>query len=171
MKQMMPIGRFLLGALISLSLPPYGFWALAPICLGIYFKVSRHESFRRQLVNAFSLWLGYFTVALTWMTDLTVPGWLVATPVQAFIMALPLALVPSMGRGRAVAVPSALVAGESIRWVLPFGGVPMSNLAMGPIDTYLVDVVRVGGPLLLIAAIGLLALGVEGALSKRLRIV
>ena len=42
---------------------------------------------------------------------------------------------------------------------------------MGPIDTYLVDVVRVGGPLLLIAAIGLLALGVEGALSKRLRIV
>ena len=171
MKQMMPIGRFLLGALISLSLPPYGFWALAPICLGIYFKVSRHESFRRQLVNAFSLWLGYFTVALTWMTDLTVAGWLVATPVQAFIMALPLALVPSMGRGRAVAVPSALVAGESIRWVLPFGGVPMSNLAMGPIDTYLVDVVRVGGPLLLIAAIGLLALGVEGALSKRLRIV
>ena len=92
----MPIGRFLLGALISLSLPPYGFWALAPICLGIYFKVSRHESFRRQLVNAFSLWLGYFTVALTWMTDLTVAGWLVATPVQAFIMALPLALVLSL---------------------------------------------------------------------------
>ena len=171
MKQLMPVGRFLLGALISLSLPPYGFWALSPICLGIYLQISRHENFRRQLINAFSLWMGYFTIALTWMTDLTVPGWFIATPVQAFIMALPLALVPHLGRGRAVALPSALVVGESIRWVLPFGGVPMSNLAMGPIDTYLVEVVRVGGSLLLIAAIGLLAIAVEGALSKKPRTV
>lgn len=47
----------------------------------------------------------------------------------------------------------------------------MSNLAMGPIDTYLVEVVRVGGSLLLIAAIGLLAIAVEGALSKKPRTV
>ena len=171
MKRLMPISRFLLGALISLSLPPYGLWALAPICLGVYLKISEDKSFRHQLINAFSLWMGYFTISLVWMTDLTVPGWLVATPVQAFIMAIPMALIPSVGRGRALAIPSALVVGESIRWVVPFGGVPMSNLALGPIDTYLVDVVRVAGPLLLVATIGLLAVAVEGALSKRPRMV
>ncbi len=171
MKRLIAISRFLLGALISLSLPPYGLWALAPICLGVYLKISEDKSFRRQLINAFSLWMGYFTISLVWMTDLTVPGWLVATPVQAFIMAIPMALIPSAGRGRALAIPSALVVGESIRWVVPFGGVPMSNLALGPIDTYLVDVVRVAGPLLLIATIGLLAVAVEGALSKKPRMV
>ena len=171
MKRLMPISRFLLGALISLSLPPYGLWALAPICLGVYLQISEDKSFRRQLINAFSLWMGYFTISLVWMTDLTVPGWLVATPVQAFIMAIPMALIPSGGRGRALAIPSALVVGESIRWVVPFGGVPMSNLALGPIDTYLVDVVRVAGPLLLVATIGLLAVAVEGALSKKPRMV
>ncbi|MDP6862625.1 MAG: apolipoprotein N-acyltransferase [Acidimicrobiales bacterium] len=171
MNRLAPVGRFVLGALISLSLPPYGLWALAPICLGIYLKFSRHESLRRQLINAFTLWMGYFTVALAWMTDLTVPGWVVATPVQALIMAVPMALVPCVGRGRSGAIPSALIIGEAIRWVVPFGGVPMSSLAMGPIDTYLVDVVRVGGPLLLIGAIGLVAIMVEGALSTRFRTV
>ena len=171
MNRLAPVGRFVLGALISLSLPPYGLWALAPICLGIYLKFSRHESFRRQLINTFTLWMGYFTVALAWMTDLTVPGWVVATPVQALIMAVPMALVPCVGRGRSGAIPSALIIGEAIRWVVPFGGVPMSSLAMGPIDTYLVDVVRVGGPLLLIGAIGLVAIMVEGALSTRFRTV
>jgi apolipoprotein N-acyltransferase len=42
---------------------------------------------------------------------------------------------------------------------------------MGPIDTYLVDVVRVAGPLLLIAVIGLVAIMVEGALSTQFRTV
>jgi len=171
MNRLAPVGRFVLGALISLSLPPYGLWALSPICLGVYLKFSRHETFRRQLVNAFTLWMGYFTVALTWMTDLTIPGWVVATPVQALIMAVPMALVPWTGRGRSGAIPSALVVGESIRWVVPFGGVPMSSLAMGPIDTYLVDVVTVGGPLLLIGAIGLISVMVEGALLTQFRTV
>ncbi len=171
MSRLAPIGRFVLGALISLSLPPYGLWALSPIGLGVYLKFSRDESFRRQLVNSFILWMGYFTVALTWMTDLTIAGWVAATPIQAFIMAVPMAFVPRTGPGRSVGIPSALVVGEAIRWAVPFGGVPMSNLAMGPIDTYLVDVVRVGGPLLLIASIGLIAVAVEAVLLTRLQTV
>ena len=45
----------------------------------------------------------------------------------------------------------------------------MSSLAMGPVDSYLVDTVRVSGPLLLIASIGVLAIAVEGALSTQIR--
>ncbi len=171
MSRLAPIGRFVLGAAISLSLPPYGLWALTPICLGLHLKFSRDTSRRRQLLNSFCLWMGYYTVALFWMTDLTFAGWVVATPVQALIMATPMAFVPSSGPGRCIAFPSALLVGEAIRWVVPFGGVPMSSLAMGPIDSYLVDVVRVGGPLLLIGSIGILALAVEGVLSTQLRTV
>ena len=82
-----------------------------------------------------------------------------------------MAFIPSDGVARSIAVPSALVVGEAVRWTVPFGGVPMSNLALGPIDTYLVDVVRVGGALLLVGAIGIVAVAVEGALSARLRTV
>tara|TARA_Y100001958_G_C21205903_1_gene532004 strand:- start:594 stop:1763 length:1170 start_codon:yes stop_codon:yes gene_type:complete len=80
-----------------------------------------------------------------------------------------MALVPDSGTGRSIAFPAALVVAEAIRWVLPFGGVPMSSLAMGPVDSYLVDTVRVSGPLLLIASIGVLAIAVEGALSTQIR--
>ena len=53
----------------------------------------------------FSLWVGYYGVALVWMTDLTVAGWLVAIPVQAVIMSAPMALVPDSGTGRSIAFP------------------------------------------------------------------
>ena len=156
---------------MALSLPPFGLWVLAPLAIGAYLKYSRDTSYRRQFTNAFALWIGYFAAGLTWMTDLTVAGWLAAIPVQALIMALPMAFVPSTGLGRAVGLPAALVVGETTRWVIPFGGVPMSSLAMGPIDTYLVDVVRISGPLLLIALIGILAIACEGAISRNFKAV
>ena len=115
MSRLAPVGRFLVGAAISLSLPPYGLWPLAPIGLGIFLKMSRNRNRARRLFEAWSLWVGYFAVALVWMVDLTVPGWIVAIPVQALIMALPMAFIPSDGVARSIAVPSALVVGEAVR--------------------------------------------------------
>ncbi|HJM22094.1 MAG TPA: hypothetical protein QF409_08930, partial [Acidimicrobiales bacterium] len=115
MSRFAPFGRFALGATIALSLPPYGLWALAPIGIGVFLRTSRNASHGRRLFDAWSLWMGYFTISLAWMIDLTVPGWIVATPVQALIMALPMALIPASGAGRAFSVPSALVVGEAIR--------------------------------------------------------
>ena len=163
MIRLAPIGRLALGVAISFSLPPYGLWLLTPIGLGLHLKLSQSSTKRQQLFDTVSLWIGYYGVALVWMTDLTFAGWLVAIPVQAIIMSAPMALVPVSGIGRSIAFPAALVVGEAIRWVVPFGGVPMSSLAMGPVDSYLVDTVRVSGPLLLIAAVGILAIAVEGA--------
>ncbi|MGB1734497.1 MAG: hypothetical protein ACPHIZ_08265, partial [Acidimicrobiales bacterium] len=125
MNRLAPIGRLTLGAAISLSLPPYGLWMLTPIGLGLHLRLSQASTKRRQLLNTFSLWVGYYGVALVWMTDLTVAGWLVAIPVQAVIMSAPMALVPDSGTGRSIAFPAALVVAEAIRWVLPFGGVPI----------------------------------------------
>ena len=169
MNRLAPIGRMALGAAISFSLPPYGLWMLAPIGLGIHLRFSQDSNRRGQFFNAFSLWVGFYGTALVWMTDLTFAGWLIAIPVQAVIMSAPIALVPNFGIGRSIAFPAALVVGEAFRWVIPFGGVPMSSLAMGPIDSYLVDTVRVSGPLLLIASIGILAITVEGALTANMR--
>tara|TARA_Y100001970_G_scaffold292739_1_gene435540 strand:- start:492 stop:1928 length:1437 start_codon:yes stop_codon:yes gene_type:complete len=169
MNRLAPIGRLALGAAISFSLPPYGLWMLTPIGLGLHLRFSQASTKRQQLLNTFSLWVGYYGVALVWMTDLTFAGWLAAIPVQAALMSAPMALVPDSGIGRSIAFPASLVVGEAFRWVIPFGGVPMSSLAMGPIDSYLVDTVRVSGPLLLIASIGILAIAVEGALSTQIR--
>src|SRR5205807_10336356 len=51
--------------------------------------------------------------------------------------------------GRWIALPGAWVLAEAFRGRWPFGGVPVSRLAMGQVDTPLVNVARVGGPLLL----------------------
>ncbi len=159
-----------LGALVILSLPPWGWWPLAPLGLGVFLHLHHGETFGRRLGLAFSLWMGAYALGMLWMLDLTLPGWIVATPIEALLMAFPLAVLPERGPWRDLGFPSALVVGEAVRWVVPFGGVPMSNLALGQVDAPWVGVVRVGGPLLLVATTGAVAVVVTSLLERRHRI-
>ncbi|WP_419855262.1 apolipoprotein N-acyltransferase [Candidatus Poriferisodalis sp.] len=154
-----------LGALTMLSLPPWGLWPLGPVGLGLWLRFCNRgaERWRDRLEVAAAFWLGAYLLGLFWMTELTVPGWIAAVPVETLIMALPLSLVPAGGRWRALGVPAALVLGEAVRWQVPFGGVPMSNLALG----------QAGGPWLstavLAGALGVIALvGVGAVIVERL---
>ena len=154
-----------LGALTMLSLPPWGLWPLGPVGIGLWLRFCNRgaERWRDRLEVAAAFWLGAYLLGLFWMTELTVPGWIAAVPVETLIMALPLSLIPAGGRWRALGVPGALVLGEAVRWQVPFGGVPMSNLALG----------QAGGPWLstavLAGALGVIALvGVGAVIVERL---
>ncbi|MDG2111610.1 MAG: apolipoprotein N-acyltransferase [Actinomycetota bacterium] len=158
-----------LGAITVLSLPPWGWWPLAPISIGGFVHLYQADGRRQRLGLAWSYWMGAYAIGMLWMVDLTIPGWIVATPIEALIMALPFVALPSSGPWRHAGVPGALVVGEATRWVIPFGGVPMTNLALGQVDAPWVGVVRVAGPLLLVAVIGALAVVVAGLLGRRQR--
>ncbi len=161
------------GVLTALSLPPWGFWPLGPLGLaaGILLithdgsRGADHESgagprnrrrFKTRLSAAWTFTAAYFVVSLAWMTELTTPGFLISIPIEAALIAVPLALVPR-SRPALLMAPAALVAGEAWRWVVPFGGVPMGNLAMGQVGGPLLPVARLSGSLGLIALVGLLA--------------
>ena len=159
----------LAGAVTMLSLPPWGWWPLAPIGLAVFAHLFRGRTLRQRLGLAWAFWMGGYVLAMFWMIDLTVPGWLIATPIEALIMAGPWVLLPAEGPWRRAGIPAALVLGEALRWVVPFGGVPMSNLALGQVDAPWVDVVRIAGPLLLVAVVGVLAVAVEAAAARQPR--
>ncbi|WP_420610522.1 apolipoprotein N-acyltransferase [Candidatus Poriferisodalis sp.] len=152
-----------LGALTMLSLPPWGLWPLGPVGLGLWLRFCNRgaQRWRDRLEVAAAFWLGAYVLGLFWMTELTVPGWIAAVPVETLIMALPLSLVPAGGRWRALGVPAALVLGEAVRWQLPFGGVPMSNLALGQVDGPWLGAAVLAGPLGMVALVGVGAVIIE----------
>ncbi len=152
-----------LGALTMLSLPPWGLWPLGPIGLGLWLRFCHHgaERWRDRLEIGIAFWLGAYVLGLFWMTELTVPGWIAAVPVESLIMALPLSLISAGARWRAVGIPAALVVGEAVRWAIPFGGVPMSNLALGQVDGPWLGAAALAGPLGVIALVGSGAVIVE----------
>jgi len=155
------------GAVTVASLPPWGWWPLGVLGIAAFVHLPAEASGRARFATAWWFWIGAYLPGMVWMIDLTLPGWLVATPIEAAIMAAPLALLPPTGVRRLAGLPAALVVGEAVRWVVPFGGVPMTNLALGQVGAPWVDVVRVGGPLLLVAVIGLAAVAVAGARAHR----
>lgn len=146
-----------------LALPPWGLWPLGPVGIGLWLRFCNRSAerwhYRLEVAGAF--WLGAYLLGLFWMTELTVPGWIAAVPVETLIMALPLSMLPASGGRRTLGVPAALVLGEAIRWRVPFGGVPMSNLALGQVDGPWLGSAVLAGPLGVIALVGLGAVIVE----------
>ena len=90
--------------------------------------------------------------SMLWMIDLTLPGYLVACATYAAYFGATVALCPP-GRWRWLALPGAFVLAEWLRWSFPFGGVPLSTLAMSQAAAPLAFTVRLAGSLVLVALV------------------
>ena len=157
------------GLLVGGSMPPMGFWILAfpglvllDRCLAV---ADRWARFRRG-------WL--FGLALLWPTtwwmhELTLPGWLIAGPGLAAFLGVASMLVPPTAPGRWLALPGAWVLFEATRGRWPFGGVPLSNLAVGQVAGPLAPIARVGGSLLVGFVTVVVAMGIAAALDRSRR--
>ncbi len=153
-------------------------WVAAPIGLGVFIVWQRHswakdkpinpvKRWRRHFATIYAFWAGAYGFGLVWLTDLTIPGWVIAALIEALIMSVPTAIVlgacnvarPAryLHLSSALAFGAALALGEAVRWAFPFGGVPLSSLALGAVDAPWAPLARLGGPLLLVTATGLLA--------------
>jgi apolipoprotein N-acyltransferase len=150
------------GALVAASLPPWGWWPLAFAGIAVLDRLLAGRSSAARFLLGWLFGVGWLAPGMGWMWFLTAPGYLVAVVAYAALHAVACAAVPG-GRGRRLALPAALTVAEAIRFSLPFGGVPLASLAISQASGPLVEVVRVGGPLLLtwvtlVVGVGLSAL-------------
>lgn len=150
------------GLLVATSLPPMGFWPLAfPGLVLLDRSIAGAEPwvrFRRGWLFALAL----LWTTTWWMHELTLVGWVLAGPLLACILATALAATPPWC-GRWLALPGTWVLFEAVKGRWPFGGVPLSALAIGQVAGPLAPVARVGGSLLVggvtvVAAVALAAL-------------
>ncbi len=159
---------FLTGVLIALSLPPWGWWPLQILGLVIWLallfppsavkmsdSVSGRISWLDRLIVSGVVSAGWFGLSLFWIVDLTIIGYLAVIVIFAAMY----------GAGAMLTVnwhtfPAALVLVELTRSRWPFGGVPVSTLAMGLVDSVFSHITRLGGQLLMVFTAAALAAGI-----------
>jgi apolipoprotein N-acyltransferase len=137
------------GALVALSMPPWGFWPLAIVGI-VLFEVTLGEApARRDRLRLGLLFgAGWMFLGMGWMVQLTAPGYVVAGAVFSSFHAAA-ALVAPTGAWRVIGRPAAHALVEAVRFSFPFGGIPLATLGMSQVGGPLVGVVRVGGVILL----------------------
>lgn len=146
------------GALTALSIPPWGWWPLAFVGLAVLASVTEGvERKRRRAAAGAAFGLGMFVPGLWWMSDFHAVGGPAVMLLEAAFLAAAVVLVPAGGRWRVVAFPAALVLAEAARGAVPFGGLPMAGIALGQAAGPLAPLARVGGELLILGAVALVA--------------
>ena len=160
------LGCVVAGGLIALSLPPAGFWPLAFAGLVVVDRLLAGVAWKGRWKRGFVIGLALFAPTMIWMKDLTLPGYLIAIVLFSVVQGLFLALVPP-NAGRRPALVGVWVLCEAMRGVWPFGGVPMSILAVGQVGGPLSGVARVGGTLLLAAVTVGFAMAIAAAVERR----
>ena len=145
----------LAGFLIAFAMPPWGWWPCAPIGIALWGLLLDRTSVRnRMMISAIVAW-GWFLPSELWMVKFTPVGWPVGVIVwYGFLGAITGALARP-NHWRFLALTGAITVGEWVRWHAPFGGVPMSMLAMTQSRGPLLPVARVVGSLGVSAAVAM----------------
>ena len=151
--------------LVALSLPPWGWWPLAFLGLGLFFFVLERGSPRGRLLLGWLFGLGMFGIGWFWFGEFTGPGAMLSIAAEALFMGGAALLVPPE-RGRVVAFPAAMVLAEAARGAWPFEGLPLAGVALGQVAGPTAPFARIAGGLgllLLATAAGVaLAMLVKG---------
>ncbi len=154
------------GLLLAGSMPPWGWWPLAFPAIALLDRLLADASWRRRLGRGFVAALALFAPTTFWISQLTGPGYVVASLFFSLVTGLFLVAVPP-GRGRRPALVGAWVLCESLRSAWPFGGVPLSLLAVGQVAGPLAGIARIGGVLgIALATVGL-GVALSAALSRQ----
>jgi apolipoprotein N-acyltransferase len=137
------------GALLCLSLPPFGFWPLAFVGLVLVDRLIADQPCQARFARGWLVAMGCFVPGLSWMTALTVPGTVIACVAYSAMLGAGIAAAPP-GRGRWLALAGTWTVAELLRSSWPFGGVPLASLPIGQVAGPLAAVLRLGGPVLLL---------------------
>jgi apolipoprotein N-acyltransferase len=156
------------GALVAVSLPPWGWWPLAFVGIALLDRLVADRPAPSRFTRGWLFGLGWLGPGMGWMWFLTIPGYLAATALFAALLGLACAASPA-GRGRRLALPAALTIAEAVRFSLPFGGVPLASLAISQVAGPLAVLARVGGPLLLTWATFSLGVALSAAAGRAWR--
>ena len=163
-----PALSVLAGLLISAGLPPWGWWPLSIVGIALWFQLIDRATaptrFRRSLIVGVA-WAFPSTV---WMLDLTAPGWPIAAGLFALVIAAAGWATPSERPSRRIVFPAALVLAGLVRWSWPFGGMPISTLAMVGVSTPFAMSARLFGSPFLVVMMAVAAIGIGESARRNL---
>lgn len=149
------IPLLLAGALVALSLPPWGWWPLAFVGCAMY--ASRATDTDSPFRTAAWWSLGWFVPTLSWMWFLTPPGWLIACLIFALFHGVAAVVAHRIGnavpRSHRAALTVAHTLAEVLRLSFPFGGVPLSTLGISQSQSPLARLAPVGGVIIITLAV------------------
>jgi apolipoprotein N-acyltransferase len=157
------------GLLVAGSMPPWGFWPLAFAGFVVLDRLLAGATPRQRLGRGFVVGLALFTPTISWISQLTWPGYAIATLAYSLILGASFLAVPP-GPGRRPALIGVWVLCESFRSAWPFGGVPLSLLAVGQVAGPLAPIARVGGVLLVAAATVAVGVAFSALLRREQRV-
>ncbi len=140
------------GVLLALSLPPWGWWPLGVIGAGLFYWRLGGLPVRARLWSGWLAGLGCYAIGLFWARAFNWYGAVVLVLIEALFFAAAAVVTPPE-RGRAPAFVGACVLAEAVRMTWPFGGLPLGGVFLGQADGPLVQLARLGGPLLLTAGV------------------
>jgi apolipoprotein N-acyltransferase len=140
------------GVLLALSLPPWGWWPLGPVGAALLYWRLGGLALRTRLWSGWLAGLGCYAIGLFWARAFNWYGALALILVEALFFAAAGALTPPH-RGRAAAFVGACTLAEAVRVSWPFGGLPLGGVFLGQADGPLLELARLGGPLLITAGV------------------
>ena len=156
----------LAGLLIAAAVPPWGWWPAAFVGIALLDRLVADRPVASRFRRGMATGLAWALPSTLWMIDLSPPGWLFAGGVHALWLGLATALVPA-GRWRRLGLVGTMTLAELVRWNVPFGGVPLASIALGQAAGPLAPVVRVAGPLLLVALTVAVGTGLSALVDGR----
>jgi apolipoprotein N-acyltransferase len=161
-------GGLVAGACLTLSLPPFGWWPLGPAGVAVLSAAISGAGWRGRLAAGGLAGLALYGPGLWWVTEFNGAGWVVLVLVEAAVLAVAVALVPAARRvASLVALPAVLVLAEAVRGRWPFGGLPLAGLDLGQVGGPLLPAARLGGHLLVVAAVGAAGVGLAALAGRR----
>ena len=160
------------GVGLALSLPPWGWWALAFPAAGLLWWRLGGLRPRTRLWAGWLAGLGLYVPGLMWARAFTLPGALVLMVVEAAFVAVACLVVPAgPAVARMLAFPAALTLAEAARMRWPFGGLPIGGVFLGQADGPVLGVARLGGPLGLTIAVYLGGAGLAALVAAAAKAV
>ena len=140
------------GVLLALSLPPWGWWPLGLLGAALLYWRLAGLSWRARIWSGWLGGLGCYAIGLFWARAFNWYGAVVLVLVEALFFAAAAAATPPR-RGRALAFVGACTLAEFVRMSWPFGGLPLGGVFLGQARGPLVELARLGGPLLITAGV------------------
>jgi apolipoprotein N-acyltransferase len=140
------------GVLLALSLPPWGWWPLGLVGAAVLYWRLAGLRLRSRVWSGWLAGVACDAIGLAWARSFNWYGALVLVLIEALSFAAAAAVTPPR-RGRAWAFVGANTLLEALRMSWPFGGVPLGGVFLGQAGGPLVQAARVGGPLLVTAAV------------------
>ena len=162
------LGCVAAGALICFSMPPWGFWPLAPLGIAALDRLLAGAPMIVRLRRGWLVTAAWLLGATIWMWDFSPAGYLAANLIYSLFYCAGFALTPP-DRGRRPALVGWMVLIGYLRWRWPFGGVPLATLAHSQADAPLAATARLAGPLTVVALVAVAGVTLSLLAERRWR--